>query len=128
VSAAFAVMAWWLLPFAALGAVPTLRAARAERDASYGLHRDLAENRRVREYFERLMTGRDEAKEVRALDLGPALTARWNAEYEREIDGTVRTQRRHLRRKIRARLAGDVLIMAVAGAVWWLMGSGFVDL
>jgi ATP-binding cassette subfamily B protein len=128
VSAAFTVMAWWLLPFAALGAVPTLRAARAERDASYGLHLDLAENRRVREYFERLMTGREEAKEVRALDLGPLLNARWNAEYEYEIDGTVRTQRRHLRGKIRARLAGDLLIVAVAGTVWWLMGSGFVDL
>ncbi|MBC6462078.1 ABC transporter ATP-binding protein, partial [Actinomadura sp. HBU206391] len=89
---------------------------------------DLAENRRVREYFERLMTGREEAKEVRTLGLGPLLNARWNAEYEHEIDGTVRTQRRHLRSKIRARLAGDLLIVAVAGAVWWLMGSGFVDM
>ena len=128
VSAVFVAMAWWLLPFAALSAVPTMRAARAERNATYGLHHDLAENRRVREYFERLMTGRDEAKEVRALSLGPLLSARWNAEYEREIDGTVRTQRRHMRRKIVARFAGDLLIMAVVGGIWWLMGGGLIDL
>ncbi|GLW62549.1 ABC transporter ATP-binding protein [Actinomadura rubrobrunea] len=128
VSGAFLAMAWWLLPFAALSAVPTLRAARAERNASYGLHHGLAESRRLRQYFERLMTGRDEAKEVRALDLGPLLHARWHAEYEREIEGTVRTQRRHMRRKIGARLVGDLLIMAVVGAVALLLGGGLVDL
>ncbi|MFI6515430.1 ABC transporter ATP-binding protein [Spirillospora sp. NPDC050679] len=128
VSGAFLTMAWWLLPFAALSAVPTLRAARAERDASYGLHHDLAESRRVRQYLERLMTGREEAKEVRALDLGPLLNARWNTEYDREIDGTVGTQRRHMRRKIGARLAGDLLLVATAGAIWLLMGGGLVDL
>jgi ATP-binding cassette subfamily B protein len=128
VSAVFAVMAWWLLPFAALAVLPTMRAARAERNASYGLHHDLAESRRVRQYFERLMTGQEEAKEVRALNLGPLLEARWNAEYEHEINETVRTQRHHLRRKIAARLGGDLLIVAIAGTVWWLMGSGFVDL
>jgi ATP-binding cassette subfamily B protein len=128
VSAAFVVMAWWLLPFAAVAVLPTMRAARAERNASYGLHRDLAESRRVRQYFERLMTGREEAKEVRAMDLGPLLEVRWNAEYHREIYETVRTQRHHLRRKIAARLGGDLLIVAIGGTVWWLMGSGYVDL
>ncbi|GLZ06805.1 HlyB/MsbA family ABC transporter [Actinomadura sp. NBRC 104412] len=128
VSVAFVAMAWWLLPFAALSAVPTLRAARAERNASYGLSHDLAENRRLRQYFEQLMTGREEAKEVRALDLGPMLTARWDAQYEQEIDGTVRTQRRHLWRKIGARLVADLLVMAVIGGVWAGLGSGLVDL
>ncbi|TDD73502.1 ABC transporter ATP-binding protein [Actinomadura rubrisoli] len=128
VSVAFLAMAWWLLPFAAVSALPTLRAAHAERNASYGLSHDLAENRRVRQYLERLMTGRDEAKEVRALGLGPLLRERWHGRYAEEVDGTVRTQRRHLRRKAVARLAGDAVVVAVIGAVWWLMDARLVDL
>ncbi|WP_221356126.1 ABC transporter ATP-binding protein [Streptomyces beigongshangae] len=128
VGAAFAVLAWWLLPVALLSALPVLRAARAERNAGYGLHRKLAEDRRVRQYVEQLLTGRDAAKEVRALDLGRVLRARWDAEYEREIDDTVSWQRGCLRTRIAARLGADALVLAVIGSVWWLIGSGVVGL
>jgi ATP-binding cassette subfamily B protein len=128
VGAAFVVMAWWLLPVAFLSALPVLRAARAERNAGYGLHRRLAEDRRVRQYVEQLLTGRDGAKEVRALDLGRILRARWDAEYEREIDDIVSWQRGYLRTRIAARLAADAMILAIIGSVWWLIGSDVVSL
>jgi ATP-binding cassette, subfamily B, bacterial len=69
VTAVFIAMAWWLLPLTVLSALPALKAARDERVARYGLHVALGENRRLREYYERVLSGRDEAKEVRALDL-----------------------------------------------------------
>src|SRR5699024_6083447 len=81
----FATLAWWLLPFALLSALPTLKAARDERNARFGLHYELSENRRVREYLEQVLTGRDEAKEIRALRLGKLLRSRWQREYDREI-------------------------------------------
>ena len=68
-----AAMAWWLLPVALIGAVPVLRAARDERRAGYNLNRELAETRRVRQYFEQLLTGWQEAKEIQALHLGDLL-------------------------------------------------------
>ncbi|MGQ0776056.1 MAG: ABC transporter ATP-binding protein [Pseudonocardiales bacterium] len=124
VTAAFVMMAWWLLPFAALSAVPIARAARNERDAGYRLNHDLAENRRMRQYLERLLTGRDEAKEIRALNLGALLWSRWHAQYQNEIDGTAATSRTHLRHKIIARITGDVLTIAVIGGLSWLLVVG----
>ncbi|MEW2355922.1 ABC transporter ATP-binding protein [Spirillospora sp. NPDC029432] len=124
VGAAFAVMAWWLVPFAAAGMVPLLRAARRERDAAYGLHRELAEDRRRREYLERLLTGLAEAKEVRSLGLGPELRRRWEGRYEGEIGRLTALYRFHLPRKVLARLAGDAITLGVIGAVWWLVLSG----
>lgn len=128
VTAAFVVMAWWLVPFALLAAVPGLKAARDERNAGYGLHRTLAENRRRREYLERLLTGRDEAKEIRALDLGRLLTERWDGEYEHEIRSTAAMIGVHLRHKIVARLVGAVVTAAVVAAVWWLVRAHLVGL
>jgi ATP-binding cassette subfamily B protein len=126
VTAAFLVMAWWLLPFAALSAVPIVRAARNERDAGYRLNHELAENRRMRQYLERLLTGRDEAKEMRALNLGGLLWSRWHAQYQNEVDGTAATSRTHLRHKIAARLTGDVLTIAVIGGLGWLLVAGAI--
>lgn len=128
VAAAFLVMAWWLLPFALLAALPALRAARDERDARYRLHRELAENRRLRDYLEHLLTGRQPAREVRALALGGPLLRRWDAAYRREIDGLATVVRTHLRRRVAARLAGDALTVLVVLGVWALVRAGLVSL
>src|SRR5688572_20979075 len=60
VSLSFAIMVWWLLPLAAFGALPVFRSARQERKASYDLNHKWAEERRMRQYLERLLTGREE--------------------------------------------------------------------
>ncbi|MDT0532009.1 ABC transporter ATP-binding protein [Micromonospora sp. DSM 115977] len=128
VTATFLLMAWWLLPFALISALPAVKAARDERRDSYGLNRDLAENRRKRQYLERLMTGRDEAKEIRALGLGPLLRERWNDRYGDEARRTTTTYRRHLRRQIAARWTGDAFSLAVVAAVWWAVTRSVLDL
>jgi ATP-binding cassette subfamily B protein len=124
VGVTFAVMAWWLLPLCALSVLPIIKTARDERNARYGLHVDLAENRRVREYLERVLTGRDEAKEVRAFGLGQKLRERWAARYQAEIDRTTAMQGAHIRRRSVARLLSDLVTVAVIGAMWWLVHTG----
>jgi ATP-binding cassette subfamily B protein len=128
VAVAFAVMSWWLLPFTALCALPVLRTARDERDADYRLHGELAEGRRARQYLEQLLAGRDEAKEVRALDLGRALHRRWSARYGEEIRSTAAMVRLHTRRKAVARLLGDCGLVAVVALLWWMVRLGEMDL
>ncbi|MFE9886236.1 ABC transporter ATP-binding protein [Streptomyces scopuliridis] len=128
VGAAFAVMTWWLLPFTALSVLPVLKAARDERDADYRLHGQLAEGRRVREYLEHLLVGRDEAKEIRSLDLGGTLQDRWDGHYVEEISSTATMQRRHTRRKVVARVLGDLVFIAVICAMWGMVRSGGVAL
>jgi ATP-binding cassette, subfamily B, bacterial len=128
IGATVVVMAWWLLPLCGLIPLPLIRAARRERDARFGLHRSLAENRRLREYLERVLTGRDEAKEIRAFGLAPTLEQRWDAGYAQEIASLVGVQRRHVRGKIVARLLGDCVTLAVIGVVWLLVARGVVAL
>jgi ATP-binding cassette subfamily B protein len=128
IGGAVIVMAWWLLPLCALIPLPLVRAARRERDARFGLHRSLAENRRLREYFERVLTGRDEAKEIRAFDLGDVLHRRWDAGYAQEIESLAGVQHRYVRSKIVARLLGDSVALAVIAVVWMLVGRGAIEL
>jgi ATP-binding cassette, subfamily B, bacterial len=128
ISATVLVMAWWLLPLCALIPLPLIRAAKRERDARFGLHRSLAESRRLREYLERVLTGRDEAKEIRAFGLADTLKQRWDAGYAQEIESLVGVQRRHVRSKIAARLLGDCVTLAVIAVVWLLVARGSVQL
>jgi ATP-binding cassette subfamily B protein len=128
IGGAVIVMAWWLLPLCALIPLPLIRAAKRERDARFGLHRSLAENRRRREYLERVLTGRDEAKEIRAFGLGDELRGRWDSGYAREIESLVGVQRRYVRSKIVARLLGDAVTLAVIAVVWTLVARGTIEL
>lgn len=123
VGAALAVVAWWLLPLCALIPLPLIRAARRERDARLDLHRSLAENRRAREYLERLLTGRDEAKEIRAYDLAAVLRQRWTGRYAQEVEALITTERERRRDAVISRLATDATAVAVLGVVWALVAA-----
>ncbi|GHH61310.1 ABC transporter ATP-binding protein [Lentzea cavernae] len=128
VAGAFAVMAWWLLPFALLSALPALRAAAGERESGYRMHHDLAEDRRHRSYLERLLTGRDEAKEVRALGLGPVLRDRWESGYDREIRQTATLCHKYMWRKVVARCTGDLVLLGVVAVAWFGLRGDPADL
>ncbi|MFE0153552.1 ABC transporter ATP-binding protein [Nonomuraea sp. NPDC059007] len=128
VTGTFMSMAWWLLPVAAVSALPVLKAARDDRNSRHELHHALSENRRRREYLERLLTGRDEAKEIRALRLGQVLHDRWDAAYRQEIHGHSATNRRYMWGSLRARAAADGLVLAVVGGGIWLVAASVLDL
>ncbi|WP_280703402.1 ABC transporter ATP-binding protein [Kitasatospora sp. GP82] len=128
VGSAFVVMAWWLLPFVLLSVLPAIRAAGSGRSAHHDLHHGLSENRRVREYLEHLLTGRHEAKEIRALDLGGVLTGRWQDQYAREIHDTEALLKAHARRRMAAQAAGGTLTCLAVGGLWWMAGSHLLPL
>lgn len=120
VGGAFLVMAWWLFPLVVFGALPAIRAAGDERSAHHDLHHELSENRRLREYLERLLTGRGEAREIRALDLAGVLTGRWQDLYAREIRDTEALVRVHARRRMAAQASGMAVTCVAVGALWWM--------
>lgn len=128
VASAFLAMAWWLLPLAVVSAVPVLKAARDDRNSRYELHHDLSESRRMREYLERLLTGRDEAKELRALKLGELLHRRWSAAYDQEIQGHSLVNQRYMWSNIRARVVADTVVLAVVGLASWLVVASVLEL
>ncbi len=119
--AAFAAMTWWLLPVVLVTVLPMLKVARDQRGASYAMHIELTENRRRRQYIERLLTGRDEAKEVRAFNLGRVLLRRWATHYSQEIHDVATLQRTYAWRLLRARLISDAGTIVLIGAVLWLV-------
>ncbi|WP_443673875.1 ABC transporter ATP-binding protein [Micromonospora qiuiae] len=124
----FITIAWWLLPLATLTAWPLFKAAKDRRTALYAMHHGLAENRRRRQYLERLLTCRDEAKEIRALNLGATLHNRWDSEYAQELNGMARLIRTHAGREIRAKFLSSALIAAVIVSVWASVNVGMVSL
>lgn len=128
VAGVFITIAWWLLPLATLSALPLFKAARDQRNAVYALHHTLSENRRRRQYLEELLTSRDEAKEIRALNLGTTLHDRWDREYAQELSGMARLFRTHAGRQIRAKLLSSALVVGVIAVVWALLNAGIVSL
>ncbi|MFJ4577397.1 ABC transporter ATP-binding protein [Streptomyces sp. NPDC088846] len=128
VGGAFVVMAWWLLPLVLLSALPAIRAAGNERSAHHDLHHGLSENRRLREYLEQLLTGRSEAKEIRALDLGAVLTGRWQDQYAREVQDTEALLKAHARRRMAAQATGGALTCLAVGGLWWMAGNHLLPL
>lgn len=67
----------WLLPLVLLGAIPSLLAARAASRMEFTFAVQQTPRIRLRDYYARTMTGRDEAKEVRANDQAATLSERY---------------------------------------------------
>nr|WP_223184553.1 ABC transporter ATP-binding protein [Streptomyces sp. CBMA152] len=119
-------MAWWLLPALLLITLPVLRTARRVRQARYGLHLDLAENRRTRQYTEQLLTSRESAPEIRAFGLGPLLRQRWNDHYTAEIDQESALVRSLAWRQVAARFTSTLTAAACLATVAWLAHTGLL--
>ncbi|TGA84108.1 ATP-binding cassette domain-containing protein, partial [Streptomyces sp. MZ04] len=121
------LMAWWLLPLLALLVVPTVRVALSRQRAMYGLQVHLTENSRTRYYLTQLLTGRDEAKEIRAFDLAGYMWQRLTDCYRQVLAETTALQRRFTLLGIGARLATDILLAAVAAALVVAAATGRLE-
>lgn len=84
-----------LLPLLALGGLPLLLTSRQESQLEFRFNVAQTQPTRLRAYLAILMTGRDEAKEVRAFDMVGNLRGRFDAVYALYLDGL----RGHLKRR-----------------------------
>jgi ATP-binding cassette subfamily B protein len=120
-------MAWWLPPLLVVAAIPSVRVALLQQRAHFNLHRDLTENQRTAVYLTQLLTGRDEAKELRAFGLGRVFFDRLSTCYDRTLGGEVALRRRFLGKDIRARLAGNAVAAAVIAGLITAATTGRLD-
>lgn len=114
VGAALTTMVWWLFPLFAVATIPAVRVSMWRQRATFALDRRLAENSRTRWYLIDLLTGRDQAKEIRAFGLAGVFFGRLSDCYDQVLAKEKVLKLRVLRREVLARLAGDA---TVAGAL-----------
>ncbi|HET8682040.1 MAG TPA: ABC transporter ATP-binding protein [Micromonosporaceae bacterium] len=128
VGVALVVVAWWLLPLLLVAALPSVRVALLQQRTHYALQVALMENRRVRSYLVQLLTGRDEAKEVRAFGLAGLLGRRLESRFAEAIEREGQFQRRFAVRVIAARVAGDLVIAAAVVGLLVASAAGYLEL
>jgi ATP-binding cassette, subfamily B, bacterial len=125
--AALIVMAWWLLPLMLAAALPSVRVALLQQRAHFNLQRELTENQRTAGYLTQLLTGRDEAKELRAFGLGRVFFDRLTACYDRTLRGEVALRRRFFWKDVWARLTGNMVAAAAIGGLVGATATGHLD-
>lgn len=84
-----------LVPVLLLAGVPTLLLSRAASRTEYSFWVAQATTYRLRDYLRQVLTGRDEAKEVRAFGAAPALRER----HDSQSDEYIRALREQVRRR-----------------------------
>ncbi len=113
-----------LLPLILISGIPLLFTSRRESRLEFRFNVDQTPKVRLRTYLTILLTGRDEAKEVRAFGLTRNLRARFNALYTTYLHDLAK----HLRRRAGLSLIGQLTAALVLGATLlvlvWLIASG----
>ena len=117
-----------LVPVLIFAALPALLLARYAGGLEYRFAVGQTTRLRQRDYFERVLTTRDFAKEVRAYDLGGAVSSRW----EQRVVDYLGDLRRHLVRIGSINVATTVLgLLGMSGALGlllWLVDSRRITL
>ncbi len=109
-----------LLPCLAVGASPLwLTSVRNVRD-SFATDMRMVESTRRRRYLRGILTGRDEAKELRAFGLADSVRQRYDRVYDEWIEERRRLLRRGLRRTLRG-VATGWLLSIVFGSLLLLL-------
>lgn len=117
-----------LLPLLLLSGVPLYFASRRASRLEFAFA--VAQSPRYRElnYLQRLLTGREEAKEVRAFSLAGPLRQRW----EHKLDRYVGELRRHMRQRTKIAVIGNglaaTLTATTLGAILVLIDRGHLDI
>lgn len=117
-----------LLPVLLLSGVPLYLTSRLAGRYEFGFAVTQSAARRERAYLQTVLTRREEAKEVRAFGLAPALDRRWEGLYGRYLDDL----RAHVGRRLRLALGGNaaaaVLTATALLLVLVLVDRGSLDL
>ncbi|WEG09167.1 ABC transporter ATP-binding protein [Microbacterium horticulturae] len=114
-----------LLPLLLLSGIPIIFTSRRESRLEFRFNVAQTQPQRQRAYTSLLLTGRDEAKEVRAFGLARTLRARFNALYDRYLADL----KRHLRHRAGYNVTGQLVSAIVLGLtllvlVWLISSNG----
>jgi ATP-binding cassette subfamily B protein len=114
---ALAVLQPLLLPVCAIAAVPSIWLARRRSRSYYYFAFRMTARDRERAYLGSLLSERDAAKEVRAMDLAGFLRARHDRLYAERIDELDALTRRQLRWALVAGVAGSGIVAATVAVL-----------
>ncbi len=117
-----------LLPFIALGYVPLWYASTRNSKALFQFVLGMTEDDRQRAYLQRILSGRDEAKEVRAFGLAPLLRGRYERLYEERIAKLRQVARKRMTRSLVAAAGTSGLTVASLGVLGYLYVDGRMSL
>ena len=114
----------WLAGVAMAAAVPLWWAARRDGEQTYETVRGLSRLERRRMYLAGLLTRRERAAEIRALELTPVLLTRYGTLSEERMREVASTSWAKARRQLRARAVGGLLLAAGFAALLVLLIGG----
>jgi ATP-binding cassette subfamily B protein len=112
-----------LLPIVLVSIVPLALVGRIGARRAFEFAKERVLGDRQREYLRSVLTGKDEAKEVRAFGSGVELRAR----YERLYDEYLKQLRRYRRKQMAVSLLQSMATFAVVGVWAVFVGSLFVS-
>jgi ATP-binding cassette subfamily B protein len=124
VGSVLAVLHPALLLFVVIACLPVWVADLRSARANWTVQRSLVMEQRVQGYLRSLLTGRIEAKEVRAFELAPALRRRWEELSARIIDERWRVTLASRRRTLISTAVSATMNAGVIGLILWLMSTG----
>ncbi|HEV2068716.1 MAG TPA: ABC transporter ATP-binding protein [Acidimicrobiales bacterium] len=117
-----------LLPFIVVGYVPLWYASTRNSKALFQFVLSMTEDDRQRAYLQRILSGRDEAKEVRAFGLGPLLRGRYERLYDERIAQLRQVARKRMTRSLAAAAGTSGLTVASLGVLGYLYVDGRMSL
>ena len=118
----------WLIPAVLLAGLPLTYAVSRNSHALYDAVAAITPLNRERQYLQDVLTGRDEAKEIRTFGSAAYLRARYDERYGRELAALKEVSRLRARRSLIAGLGASVILIAVLAALIMLTIEGHVDL
>lgn len=117
-----------LLPILIAGYIPLWYATTRNSKALFELVLSLTEDDRQRAYLQKVLSGRDEAKEVRAFALAPLLRRRYDKLYEERISKLRDVARQRLWRSLLAAFGTSGLTAVALGLLGFLYVDGHMSL
>ncbi len=106
-----------LLPLILIGGLPLFLISRRQGHIEFAFNVTQTPALRVRHYMTEVLTGRNEAKEVRAFGLGGFLRGRWASLYDTYIEDF----RVHVRRRLLLAALGSLVTIVVTSVTFGLL-------
>jgi ATP-binding cassette subfamily B protein len=117
-----------LLPLVLLGYVPLWFVSTLNSRDLYRFMHGMTPNERQRHYLERILMGRDPAKEVRSFRLATFLRGRYDSLYDERIAELRSLARRRMGRSLLGSVASAAVTAGTVAALAWLFVSGRMGL